>query len=102
MKVYAIISEHGACSIREELEMICASREVAESYIDAKDSYWRNAHIEEMEIVDKMWGRPEGNELIWGRLILRMVGVHKFKKVAYFDNYNDANRAFYEWLEENK
>jgi len=49
-----------------------------------------------------MWGKPTGNELIWGRLILRMVGVHKFKKVAYFDNYADANRAFYEWLEENK
>lgn len=55
MKVYAIISEHGACSIREELEMICVSREVAESYVKAKDSYWRNAHIEEIEIVDKMW-----------------------------------------------
>jgi hypothetical protein len=50
----------------------------------------------------KMWGEPEGNELIWGRLILRMVGVHKFKKVAYFDSYLDANKAFYEWLEENK
>jgi hypothetical protein len=50
----------------------------------------------------EMWGEPEGNELIWGRLILRMVGVHKFKKVAYFDSYLDANKAFYEWLEENK
>lgn len=35
----------------------------------------------------KQWGKPQGNELIWGRLILRMVGVHRFKKVAYFDNY---------------
>jgi hypothetical protein len=51
MKVYAIMSEHGACSIREQLEMICASREVAESYIEAEDDYWRNAHIEEMEVV---------------------------------------------------
>ena len=43
----------------------------------------------------------QGDELIWGRLILRMVGVHRFKKVAYFDSYLDANKAFYEWLEEN-
>lgn len=51
MKVYAIMSEHGACSIREQLEMICMSREVAESYIEAEDDYWRNARIEEMEVV---------------------------------------------------
>ena len=50
----------------------------------------------------ELYGKPQGNELIWGRLILRMVGIHKFKKVAYFDNYHDANKAFYEWLEENK
>lgn len=50
----------------------------------------------------KLWGKIEGNELVWGRLILRMVGVHKFKKVAYFDSYGAANDAFYEWLEENK
>lgn len=49
----------------------------------------------------EMWGKPEGNELIWGRLILRMVGVHRFKKVAYFDNYLDAQSAFNEWLKEN-
>jgi hypothetical protein len=48
------------------------------------------------------YGKTEGNELIWGRLILRMIGPHKFKKVAYFDNYLEANRVFYEWLEENK
>jgi hypothetical protein len=48
------------------------------------------------------YGQPQGNELIWGRLILRMIGPHKFKKVAYFDSYLEANRVFYEWLEENK
>jgi hypothetical protein len=26
----------------------------------------------------------------------------KFKKVAYFDSYLEANKVFYEWLEENK
>jgi hypothetical protein len=48
------------------------------------------------------YGKIEGNELIWGRLILRMIGLHKFKKVAYFDSYLEANKIFYEWLEENK
>jgi hypothetical protein len=55
MKVYAIMSEHGACSIREQLEMICVSREVAESYIEAEDDYWRNARIEEMEVVSEKY-----------------------------------------------
>jgi hypothetical protein len=50
----------------------------------------------------ELYGKPQGNELIWGRLILRMIGPHKFKKVAYFDSYLEANRVFYEWLEENK
>ena len=48
------------------------------------------------------YGKVQGNELIDGRLILRMIGPNKFKKVAYFDNYLEANRVFYEWLEENK
>jgi hypothetical protein len=55
-----------------------------------------------MKKYTKLWGKPQGNELIWGRLILRMVGVHTFKKVAYFDSYIDAQRAFEEWLRENK
>jgi len=54
------------------------------------------------KLYTELYGKPQGNEIIWGRLILRVVGVYKFKKVAYFDNYFDANQAFYEWLEENK
>jgi hypothetical protein len=50
----------------------------------------------------ELYGRPQGNEMIDGRLILRMIGPFKFKKVAYFDSYLEANRVFYEWLEENK
>jgi hypothetical protein len=47
------------------------------------------------------YGKMKGNELIWGRFILRMIGSYKFKKVAYFDSYLEANKVFYEWLEEN-
>lgn len=50
----------------------------------------------------ELYGKPEGNELVYGRLILRMIGIHRFEKVAYFDSYTEANRVFYEWLEENK
>jgi hypothetical protein len=48
------------------------------------------------------YGKTQGNEMIDGRLILRMIGPFKFKKVAYFDSYLEANKVFYEWLEENK
>ena len=48
------------------------------------------------------YGKPQGNEMVYGRLIVRMIGVHRFEKVAYFDSYLEANRIFYEWLEENK
>jgi hypothetical protein len=54
-----------------------------------------------MKYTDK-YGQPQGNEMVYGRLILRMIGPFKFKKVAYFDSYLEANRVFYEWLEENK
>ena len=58
MKVYAIFSEHGAGSIREELEMICISRSVAESYLEDDDNYWRNAYIEEMDVVCDKYEKP--------------------------------------------
>ena len=48
------------------------------------------------------YGKPQGNEMIYGRLILRMIGLHRFEKVAYFDSYLEANRVFYEWIGENK
>jgi hypothetical protein len=44
------------------------------------------------------YGKPQGNEMVYGRLILRMIGVHRFEKVAYFDSYLEANRVFYEWI----
>jgi hypothetical protein len=59
MKVYAILSEHGAGSIREELEMICISRSVAESYLENDDNYWRNAYIEEMDVVCDKYEKPK-------------------------------------------
>jgi hypothetical protein len=46
------------------------------------------------------YGKPQGNEMVYGRLILRMIGVHRFEKVAYFDSYLEANRVFYEWIGE--
>lgn len=36
-----------------------------------------------------------------GRLIVRVVGIHKFKKVAYFDSYLDAQSVFDQWMKEN-
>ena len=48
------------------------------------------------------YGQPQGNELIWGRMILRMIGIHRFEKVAYFDSYLQTNEVLYEWIKENK
>lgn len=48
----------------------------------------------------KLWGYPQGNELIWGRLILRQIDTYKFKKIAYFDSYTEANTAFNDWIDE--
>lgn len=48
------------------------------------------------------YGKVQGNELIWGRMILRMIGIHRFEKVAYFDSYLQANKVFYEWIGEKK
>ena len=59
MNVYAIFSEHGAGSIREELEMICISREVADSYLESYDNYWRNAYIEEMDVFCVKYEKPK-------------------------------------------
>ena len=50
----------------------------------------------------ELYGIPQGNEMVWGRLILRMIGVHRFEKVDYFDSYSEANRVFYEWIGEKK
>jgi hypothetical protein len=47
------------------------------------------------------YGKPQGNEIVWGRLIVRVVGIHKFKKVAYFDSYLDAQSVFDQWMKEN-
>lgn len=48
-----------------------------------------------------LYGKPQGNEIVWGRLIVRVVGIHKFKKVAYFDSYLDAQSVFDQWMKEN-
>ena len=50
---------------------------------------------------NEKWGEPQGNEVVWGRLIVRMLGPGKFKKVAYFHSYLDANASFESWMKEN-
>lgn len=59
MKVYAIVCEYGAASIYEGIEMICKTKEIAESYYNNYDFTGRPYYIEEMEIVNKMWEKPK-------------------------------------------
>ena len=55
MKVYAIVCEYGAGSIYENVEMVCKSYKIAESYFLNEDFIGRPYRIIEMNIVDKMW-----------------------------------------------
>ena len=59
MKVYAIVCEYGAGSIYEGVEMICKTREIAESYYNNYEFNGRPYYIEEMNIVNKMWEKPQ-------------------------------------------
>ena len=59
MKVYAIVCEYGAVAIHSGIEMICKTREIAESWYNNHDFAGRQYDIEEMEIIDTMWEKPQ-------------------------------------------
>ena len=67
MKVYAIVCEsgivhnfnNGAGSIRKQIEMVCKSYKIAESYFLNEDFFGRPVRIDEMEIIGKMWEPPK-------------------------------------------
>ena len=53
MKVYAIVCEYGAASIHESIEMICKTKQIAQSYYDDAEFYGRPVEIREIEIITK-------------------------------------------------
>ena len=55
MKVYAVICEYGAASIRESIEIVCKTREIAESYYLNEDFIGRPVRMDEMIVWDKKW-----------------------------------------------
>jgi hypothetical protein len=59
MKVYAVVCEYGAASIRESIEIVCKTREIAESYYLNEDFTGRPVRVDEMIVVDKMWEKPK-------------------------------------------
>ena len=59
MKVYAVVCEYGAASIRESIEIVCKTREIAESYYLNEDFIGRPVRVDEMIVVDKMWEKPK-------------------------------------------
>jgi len=61
MKVYAIVCEYGAASIYEGIEIICKTKEIAESYYNNYDFTGRPHYIDELEIVDTIW-EPKGKK----------------------------------------
>jgi hypothetical protein len=62
MKVYAVICEYGAASIRESIEIVCKTREIAESYYLNEDFIGRPIRVDEIIVVDKMWEPPKSKK----------------------------------------
>jgi len=48
----------------------------------------------------ELYGLSQGDELVWGNYILRQTGIQRFKKIDLFDSFEQANKVFYEWLDE--
>jgi len=59
MKVYAVICEYGAASIRESIEIVCKTRKIAESYYLNEDFIGRPVRIDEIIVWDKKWEPPK-------------------------------------------
>jgi hypothetical protein len=55
MKVYAIISEYGAGCIYENVERVCKTRKIAESWYLNADFIGRPCRIDEIVVIDKPW-----------------------------------------------
>ena len=49
----------------------------------------------------KLLGQPQGDEMIWGREILRMKSNGKFTRLLMCQSYSEASAIFYSWLKEN-
>jgi hypothetical protein len=49
----------------------------------------------------KIFGQPQGNELVWANNILRKTGQFNFKTIRRCENNTQANYIFYSWLKEN-
>jgi len=64
MKVYAIVCEYGAASIREGIEIVCKTREIAESYYLNEDFIGRPIRVDEIIVWDKKWekSKPKKNK----------------------------------------
>ena len=60
MKVYAVVCEYCAASIHEDIEMVCKTREIAESYyLNGEDFIGRPIRVDEMIVWDKKWEPPK-------------------------------------------
>jgi hypothetical protein len=53
------------------------------------------------ETLTDLLGKPQGNELVWGKEIIRRVAQFDFKTLWVFDNHTQAKESFNSWKEEN-
>jgi len=47
------------------------------------------------------YGKPQGNELVYGADIIRRVDTFEFNLVDRFLSQKEAKKAYQEWLDEN-
>ena len=51
--------------------------------------------------MNSKYGKPQGNELVFGKEIIRRTGILKYSVINRFINDKDANRIYQEWMQEN-
>ena len=54
-----------------------------------------------MKYNDK-WGKPQGNELVYGHDIIRRLDTFEFNLIERFKSSRAAHLAYNEWMKENE
>lgn len=50
----------------------------------------------------QLYGRPQGNEFVYGKEILRQLGIFEFDVVGRFKSSKEAHQVYRDWMKENE
>ena len=48
----------------------------------------------------ELYGRPKGNEFVYGKEIIRPIGLFDYDTIDIFQTHKEANAAFEDWITE--